>query len=96
MTNMLFNVRSSKTEEELEKERLEQEALKINKFEEIEMLLAQNNSRLREEMQAYTDQVAGCKRESEAVDKRSKDTENKVGINNEILVKLEKEVESMH
>lgn len=55
MTNMLFNVRSSKTEEELEKERLEQEALKINKFEEIEMLLAQNNSRLREEMQAYTD-----------------------------------------
>ena len=57
MTNMLFNVRISKTEEELEKERLEQEALKINKFEEIEMLLAQNNSRLREreEMQAYTD-----------------------------------------
>ena len=47
-------------------------------------------------MQAFTDQMANCKQECEAIEKRSKATEDKVGINNEILIKLEKEMEQVH
>ena len=45
-----LSMRVSKTEEELEEERKQQEALKINRFEELEVLLAKQNSKLHEEM----------------------------------------------
>ena len=42
------------------------------------------------------DKVDGCRDNCAAIDVRSKDTENKVGINNEILIKLEGEMQQIH